>query len=208
MGNRPEYFKEQRQAVHDSLQRSNFLDPRQQPVNTIEMALAYQNAGELETAREWMERAVQEHPKVAMAWTNLAVLLFSSVTIQWSVISVKRQEMKMALFGLFLTFALGIIFLTGQWNAWIQMTNSGLPLVDQQRIDNSVSFFYIFTGLHGLHIVAGLVVLAVLLIQQIYGKAVSNPVRRKVAYELTAMFWHLLGVLWVYLFVFLLFTQT
>jgi cytochrome c oxidase subunit III len=140
-------------------------------------------------------------------WTNLAVLLFSSLTIQWSVISVQRQDLKMALFGLFLTFALGIVFLTGQWNAWVQMTQSGLPMVDEQRLDNSVSFFYIFTGLHGLHIVAGLVVLGILLGQQVYGKATSNPARRTVAYEITAIFWHFLGVLWVYLFVFLLFTQ-
>lgn len=140
-------------------------------------------------------------------WTNLAVLLFSSLTMQWSVISVQRQDLKMALFGLFLTFALGIVFLTGQWNAWVQMTQSGLPMVDEQRLDNSVSFFYIFTGLHGLHIVAGLVVLGILLGQQVYGKATSNPARRTVAYEITAIFWHFLGVLWVYLFVFLLFTQ-
>lgn len=75
MGNRPEYFTENREEVHDSLQRSNFLDPRQRAVNTIEIALSYQNAEELDKAREWMERAVEEHPEVAIGWTNLAVLL-------------------------------------------------------------------------------------------------------------------------------------
>lgn len=95
-------------------------------------------------------------------WTNLGLILFSSVTMQFAVWSLKRNETQ-ALVGLGMTLILGIFFLIGQWGAWEEMVDSGLYFVDKERQDNSVSFFYIFTGLHGAHIIAGLVALFVIM---------------------------------------------
>ncbi|MDW3650355.1 MAG: cytochrome c oxidase subunit 3 [Bacteroidia bacterium] len=95
-------------------------------------------------------------------WTNLGLILFSSVTMQFAVWSLKRNETQ-ALVGLGMTLVLGIFFLIGQWGAWEEMVDSGLYFVDKERQDNSVSFFYIFTGLHGAHIIAGLVALFVIM---------------------------------------------
>lgn len=95
-------------------------------------------------------------------WTNLGLILFSSVTMQFAVWALKRNETH-ALIGLGMTLILGIFFLIGQWGAWEEMVDSGLYFVDKERQDNSVSFFYIFTGLHGAHIIAGLVALFVIM---------------------------------------------
>ena len=138
-------------------------------------------------------------------WSNLALILFSSVSMQYAVYARKRGESRNALISLGITFLLGIFFLLGQWNAWQAMIESGLYMVDKSRIDNSVSYFYVFTGLHGAHIVAGLIVLLVAGIKT-YTQS-YKPGREKITYELTATFWHFLGLLWVYLFVFLLVTQ-
>lgn len=94
-------------------------------------------------------------------WSNLALILFSSVTMQFSVWAIKRNE-KHALIGLGMTLVLGILFLLGQWTAWQEMVDSGLYFIDKERKDNSVAFFYVFSGLHGAHIVAGLLAVSVI----------------------------------------------
>ncbi|MEO1448410.1 MAG: cytochrome c oxidase subunit 3 [Bacteroidota bacterium] len=138
-------------------------------------------------------------------WTNLAVILFSSVSMQLSLWFARKEEHKNASLMLLLTLGLGVFFLVGQLYAWGDLTDSGLPFVDKRRIDNSVSYFYVFTGLHGLHIVAALIVLLVAIFKTT--RRSFLPGRRLVTYEMATTFWHFLGVLWVYLFIFLKYTQ-
>ncbi|MDX2250564.1 MAG: cytochrome c oxidase subunit 3 [Bacteroidia bacterium] len=139
-------------------------------------------------------------------WVNLGIILFSSVTMQYAMWVARQNERTKALVALGMTLILGIMFLIGQVNAWGAMTASGMPMVDSSRFDNSVSFFYVFTGLHGAHIVGGLIVLSIVFIRT----ALQNyrrPGQRALTYELTGIFWHFLGLLWVYLFIFLKITQ-
>lgn len=143
----------------------------------------------------------------AILWNNLAVLLFSSVTIQFAVWSNSKGEAQRAMLGLLMTLVLGLVFLFGQVKAWEVMFQGGLPLVDPARIDNSVSFFYIFTGLHGAHILFTLFILIYALIKISLNSFKQGPEGRRITLEMTATFWHYLGLLWVYLFVFLLYTQ-
>lgn len=140
-------------------------------------------------------------------WMNLALILFSSVTMQFATWSVKRNDRQKGLLGLGMTFVLGVLFLIGQLNAWEALDSSGLPFVEKTRMDNSVSFFYIFTGLHGAHIIAALIVLLVVFFQTL-GNRFTRPGSRAFTFELTGIFWHFLGLLWVYLFVFLKVTQS
>jgi len=112
-------------------------------------------------------------------WTNLAFILFSSVTMQFAVWALRRNE-KHALIGLGMTLVLGILFLVGQWNAWEEMVDSGLFFVDKERKDNSVAFFYVFTGLHGTHIIAGL--LAVFIIGF---RSLITPVWDKIQFNIS-----------------------
>ncbi|MEM6799948.1 MAG: hypothetical protein AAF696_01025 [Bacteroidota bacterium] len=102
-------------------------------------------------------------------WTNLGMILFSSVTMQFAVWALKRNETH-ALIGLGMTLILGILFLVGQWSAWNEMVDSGLYFVDKERKDNSISFFYVFTGLHGAHIGAGLFALFIILFRSFLTK--------------------------------------
>lgn len=134
-------------------------------------------------------------------WYNLAIVIISSLTMQYALWSNKRGQKSQALLGLGTTLILGGIFLYGQWESFVAMTESGLPFVDTRRTDNSISFFYVIAGVHGLHIVAA--ILAVL--STFWQLAVDNfkPGRSRVVFEMTATFWHFLGLLWIYLFLFL-----
>lgn len=149
-------------------------------------------------------RLILELPSILV--NNSLVIVFSSITMQFAVWMVKRGEATKAMLGLMFTFVLGAVFLVGQVYAWQVLTESGLPMVDPERVDNSASFFYIFTGLHGAHIVGGLVVLLVALFKTSMDNFKSTE-SRSMTFEITATFWHFLGLLWIYLYVFLWYTQ-
>jgi len=148
------------------------------------------------------ERIVFQLPNIL--WNNLAVILFSSVTMQFAMWASKREENKKALLGLGFTLILGIAFLLGQYEAWMVMDND-LPPVDKNRSDNLVTFFYLFVLLHGLHILSALIVLIVNVVRQLSKKISQQRLNRIM--EMAATFWHFLGVIWVYLFIFLQYTQ-
>jgi len=148
------------------------------------------------------ERIIFQLPD--MMWNNLAVILFSSVTMQYAMWTTKKGENRKAAIGLGLTLILGFIFLAGQYQAWAMMDDA-LPPVDKGRKDNLVTFFYLFVLLHGLHIVSAIIVLIVNFVRNIRNRLSEE--RKKRSMELATTFWHFLGVMWVYLFVFMLYTQ-
>jgi len=142
----------------------------------------------------------------SILWYNLGVMLVSSVTMQFSVWATKREELNKAMIGLGMTFVLGCIFLVGQWDAFTELTASGLPFVDQSRMDDSISYFYVVTGLHGVHIISALIAVLIVLMQTVF-QQFRDTARRRLVFEMAAIFWHFLGLLWIYLFIFLKYTQ-
>lgn len=139
---------------------------------------------------------------------NLLVVLLSSIPMQYSLMSAKKGEMTKALWALGLTLVMGIAFLIGQYQGMEDMMGSGVFLVNNNRgagIGNSGSFFYVFVGLHGAHIIGGILALLITGINTMRGTIKSF--RIKPVYEMVAIFWHFLGILWLYLFWFLHFTQ-
>ncbi len=148
------------------------------------------------------ERIIFQLPD--MMWNNLAIILFSSISMQFAMWATKKGEYKKASIGLGITLFLGILFLIGQYQAW-DLMDDALPPVDKARTDNLVAYFYLFVLLHGLHIISAIIVLLVNLARQLRNK--MPQARRKKSMELATTFWHFLGVLWIYLFVFMLYTQ-
>ena len=88
-------------------------------------------------------------------------------------------------------------FLIGQWLAWRELTAGGYFLT----ANPANSFFYLITGMHGLHIVGGLVGAG-------HGHgaepgAARRPHRLRLGVELCAMYWHFLLFVWLFVFVLL-----
>ena len=126
-----------------------------------------------------------------------AVVVASSVTMQWAVSMARKNELGRAKIGLVLTIALGVFFLLGQVMAGSALYDVGVVWADS----NSGSYVFIMVGLHMLHILMGLIALMVT-----FSRTQRNrfPNGIEVAYDNAATFWHFLGLLWVYLFIFLL----
>jgi cytochrome c oxidase subunit 3 len=132
---------------------------------------------------------------------NTFIIIASSLTMHWAYLSAKRDNLEMTKLAVSLTLILGCGFLIGQCVAYSQLVDNGVHLVNRESSAVSGSFLYIISGLHGVHIISGLIVLIVLLVSvfklRVHSKALAQL-------EMCVTYWHFLGALWLYLFVFLL----
>lgn len=130
-------------------------------------------------------------------WASTAVLLASSATFEASRRALIRSDQTRAFHLLLWTCGLGLAFLAGQITAWVQVLHSGIIL---NRNPHSW-FIFLFTGLHGAHIIAGLIGLGYLTTRA-YTRA-SGPkyqMKTRVAATGVALFWHYLDFIWLVLF--------
>ncbi len=132
-----------------------------------------------------------------LLWPNTAVLLLSSVAIDISRRAVRRDDLQSMKRWLVLGGVLGLTFLFGQLAAWRQLVNAGVYLPSTHQS----GFFFILTGLHGVHLLGGVIALGLVL-----SKALKN---RLTAFNheplmLCALYWHVMDGLWIYLFLLLL----
>ena len=130
-------------------------------------------------------------------YVTSVVIILSSVTMQLAYISLKKDKLKNAKIMISTTSILGVAFLVGQFIGWIQLVDNGIHLVGNP----AESFFYLITGLHGIHIISAIVFLFIMLSAIFKGIAHSKNMAKM---EMCTTYWHFLGGLWLYLFIFLL----
>ena len=133
---------------------------------------------------------------------STAVIIISSITLFLASKAAKQLQFAKQRLFLWLTFALGVAFFAIQVYAWYVLTyKMNVYLTDPNA---SRSFVYIFTGMHLLHIIAAIL----LLLNTLTGTYKNIPqVRNLFKMEMTSIFWHFLGIIWIYLYVFLLLNQ-
>jgi cytochrome c oxidase subunit 3 len=135
----------------------------------------------------------------SILYLSTLLLLISSVTLE-----VSRRRVATFMGGLktqvanpgrwlYVTLSLGLLFVAGQYMAWLQLRSKGLYLATNP---NS-SFFYVFTAVHALHVLGGLGGL----VRVIY--KLRKSVLRRSTLDATSYYWHFMGVLWLYLFLLL-----
>jgi cytochrome c oxidase subunit III len=124
---------------------------------------------------------------VAVAGVNTAILLSSSLTIHWALVSIKHGNRFGLKAGMVSTFLLGLTFLTVQINEYIHIgfapQNSGQATV-----------FYSLTGLHGAHVFIGLCLLAIVTIRAFRGH--YSPEEHD-GMEVPGIYWHFVDIMWV-----------
>ncbi|EMS97326.1 cytochrome C oxidase [Agrobacterium sp. TS43] len=132
-------------------------------------------------------------PIPGLLWVNTAALAASSLALQWAKTETRPDHRDRLNAALVTAFATAVFFVAGQFLAWRQLISAGYILADNP----SNSFFYMITGLHGLHILGGLFVLGRTAI-----RARSEPLsaRMRLSVELCAIYWHFMLVVWLVLF--------
>ena len=132
-------------------------------------------------------------PQVNLLWANTVVLILSSVALQWAQYSVRRGRMDAMRVGLLAAGAFTVVFLFGQVLAWRQLAT----MVHFEVTNPAIAFFYLITGVHGVHLVGGLVAWS-RTVTKVWGDFDVAKVRQSV--ELCTLYWHFLLLVWLVLF--------
>jgi cytochrome c oxidase subunit 3 len=126
-------------------------------------------------------------------WVNTAALATSSAALQWAKREARAGRSEPLNTALALALATAVLFLLGQLLAWRQLVSAGYVLAENP----ANSFFYMITGLHGLHILGGLLVLGRTTIRA------RSGLGRETLYlsvDLCTLYWHFMLVVWLILF--------
>jgi cytochrome c oxidase subunit 3 len=147
-------------------------------------------------------------------WINTAVLVLSSVTLEMARRRAVRDSVLAPAFSipgikaddgwrvpwLAITVVLGFLFVGGQLLAWQKLEHGGFLLGDGA----ASTFFYVLTGTHALHLVGGL--LALLYVAFITWR--RKPIeQRRIVIDVASWYWHVIDILWIYLFALLAFAR-
>lgn len=147
----------------------------------------------------WLEFALPG----SFMWSTLVVVL-SSFTMIWAYRSAKGDELTQVKTGLVSTLVLGMLFSFLQYQGWSQMVSQELFFsnIDGNKI--SASFVYVISGLHLMHILGGLIYMVYVLNQSFRLKVHKKNL---LSIDLCNTYWHFVGILWVYLYLFLYFAR-
>jgi cytochrome c oxidase subunit 3 len=135
-------------------------------------------------------------PTIVNGMIMTFVLLTSSLTMLGAVQAAKADRKAPCVAWLGMTMLLGIIFAALHIREWVKMINEGWRLF-QNPMGGSVEFgaaFFSITGLHLLHVVCGVVAIAVIAIGYNRGRLDAGHV------ETTGLYWHFVDLVWMFVF--------
>lgn len=148
--------------------------------------------------------AAHHHLDKVLGAVNTVVLLVSSFTMVLAVWGAKTNRRKVLIINLALTIGFAFAFLVVKYFEYSHKIHEGLLpgrfYTHQGQYGDEFmffSFYFMMTGLHGIHILGGIVVLTWLLIKAragAFSSAWYTPV------DLVGLYWHLVDLIWIYLF--------
>lgn len=140
---------------------------------------------------------------VVVGTINTIVLLISSMTIAMSITAIQKNNQKLAMALLAITFILALVFMVNKYFEWggkiHHQLYPGSELV-LSLMHGQILFFglyYFMTGLHALHIIVGLILIGV-----VFFKVKNNQItpQNHVLLENAGLYWHLVDLIWIFLF--------
>jgi cytochrome c oxidase subunit III len=143
-----------------------------------------------------------QHLNVFIGVANTIILLTSSLTVVLSISSIQKDKRRTALFYLSATIVLGAVFLVNKCIEWHGEIRHGLypnsPALARHAMGDQVFFglYYSMTGLHGLHVFAGIVLMSIML-GLVARRKISGADSGKL--ENAGLYWHLVDVIWIFL---------
>lgn len=132
-------------------------------------------------------------PEPGLLWINTAMLITCSIVMQWTRGAAQKSVRQQVKWGMLAAGAFTLAFIFGQLSAWEELNNAGFYLSSNP----ANSFFYVLTGLHGLHVLGGLWVWTRATIKVWSGTEIKAV---KLSVELCAVYWHFLLLVWLILF--------
>jgi len=157
---------------------------------------------------------------------STVIIVLSSISLQWGLNAIKKNNLANLKIGVLVTFILGIGFVVFQYLAWTELVSQGIYFVGRVKDittdftyvpagnetvkeaaetgNVAASFLYVITGLHVVHLLGGILALAVVLVKSFREKYSASDYN---GVTVAAIYWHFLDALWIYLFLFLLYIR-
>lgn len=136
-------------------------------------------------------------------YISTILIVMSSISLYFSQKMLKKNNLQGSFVSLLVTFVLGVGFIWYQYVGFNQLKGVGLYFTGPESTV-STSFIIGITFMHVLHLLAGVVVLLVVIYNHFKKKYSSTDM---LGFELGAIFWHFVDVLWIYLFFFFYFIK-
>lgn len=133
---------------------------------------------------------------------NTVVLLTSSLSMALSISAVQKGNRRLSMIFLAITVLLGAVFLVNKYFEWMVKIHHGLypngPELLKRKPGEMLFFglYFTMTGLHGLHVIAGMIVLSILLALLVKGRIGQDDY---IKLENGGLYWHLVDVIWIFL---------
>ncbi len=143
---------------------------------------------------------------VNMGAVNTLVLIFSSVTVALAIRSIQLDKPKQTMIYLLITILCALIFLVIKYFEYSHKFHDGLlpgrffsnaHLINEPNPHLFFSIYFAMTGLHGLHVIGGMVFLSWVLFRTSKGAYSSQYY---IPVEMGGLYWHLVDLIWIYLF--------
>ena len=134
---------------------------------------------------------------------NTIILLLSSFTVAASITAIRRRSKKPAIFLISFSILCGCLFLVNKYVEWGTKIHHDIypnSITLQNGPPGTNIFFglyYVITGLHGLHVIVGMTLLAVSLVFVINGRVNED---RFSMLENSGLYWHLVDMIWIFVF--------
>ncbi len=144
-----------------------------------------------------------EQLSVTIGTINTIALLISSATIAMASSSIRLKNKKLTLFLLLVTIIMAIVFMVNKYFEWMGKIDHGFfpssPTLQSLGSGDTLFFglYFFMTGLHALHIVIGIVLIAIVFIRVKNNSITDN---NPVLLDNSGLYWHMVDVIWIFLF--------
>lgn len=134
---------------------------------------------------------------------NTIILLTSSLTVALSIAAIQKKNKFLAVLMLSLTLTFALMFMINKYFEWSAKFSHGIYPGSEELLslpNGQILFFglyYVMTGLHGLHVLIGIVILSIMLVLLIKEKITYDNYSKL---ENSGLYWHLVDLIWIFLF--------
>lgn len=134
---------------------------------------------------------------------NTVLLLVSSFTVAASITAIRRNGKMLSMGLIGFSFFCGIVFLVNKYFEWGEKFHHDIypnseTLVGGPAGENIFfGLYYVITGLHALHVIIGMTLLAVSFVFVSRGRITAH---RFVMLENSGLYWHLVDLIWIFVF--------
>lgn len=155
-----------------------------------------------------MYKEAHHHLNKVMGGVNTVVLLISSLTMALAIAYIQRNDTKKSKLMLIITFLCACIFLVIKYFEYSEKIHHGLlpghffaPAQGyESKFSNAAlffSFYFVMTGIHGLHVLIGMGAIAWIYWRMNRG---DFNARKFAAVEFVGLYWHIVDLIWIFLF--------